>query len=105
MTSNSIISWFDRLKQFGQRFFWPRSSSWPTEPPSLNYWAQHQELLPPFVQQSPVGMRYLHLLGPLAWEQFPERQLSLTGNIQPVPYAPFAAACLVKSEYTSSMPQ
>jgi hypothetical protein len=29
--------------------------------------------LPPFVQDCPSAMRMLDLLGPIAWDQFPER--------------------------------
>jgi hypothetical protein len=41
-------------------------------------------------------MRYLRLLEPLAWGQFPERNLNEKRGTPPVPYAPFIAACLVK---------
>lgn len=93
MTSTSIIAWFGHLKQWGQpRFLAPR----PAQRPSLRYWADHKQDLPRFVQQSPVAMRYLRLLGPLAWDQFPPRQGRPNGHPHPLPYAAFAAACLVK---------
>jgi hypothetical protein len=41
-------------------------------------------------------MRYLQLLGPLDWGQFPERDLETDWGTPAVPYASFAAACLVK---------
>jgi len=41
-------------------------------------------------------MRYLRLLGPLAWDELPERDLHPNWIAQPVSYAAFAAACLVK---------
>lgn len=41
-------------------------------------------------------MRYLRFLGPLAWHRFPERDLLRNWGKATVPYAPFAAACLVK---------
>jgi hypothetical protein len=41
-------------------------------------------------------MRYLRLLGPLAWHRFPDRDLLRNWGKPTVPYAPFAAACLVK---------
>jgi hypothetical protein len=62
----------------------------------LHQLAQHPEQLPRFVRESVVARRYLHLLGPLAWDQFPERNLRLTRGFPPVPYAPFVAACLIK---------
>jgi hypothetical protein len=43
-------------------------------------------------------MRYYHLLKPLRWRLFPERDLHQYRYCPPVPYAPFAAACLVKLE-------
>lgn len=43
-----------------------------------------------------MALRYLHLLSPLAWDQFPERNLLTKKGFAPVPYAPFVAACLIK---------
>jgi hypothetical protein len=64
-------------------------------------------LLPRFVRDSAVAQRYLQLLGPLAWGQFPERDLECYRYRPPVPYAPFAAACLVqlleKKPYVSDL--
>ena len=54
--------------------------------------------LPRFVRESPVALRYLRLLGPLDWGNFPERPLDSYRYCPPVPYAPFVAACLVKLE-------
>jgi hypothetical protein len=48
------------------------------------------------VHDSPVAMRYWHLLSPLAWQRFPERDLRRNWGQPCVPMAPFAAACLVK---------
>jgi len=52
--------------------------------------------LPPFVQESPVAMRYLHLLSPLDWGRFPERDLETDWGALAVPFASFTASCLVK---------
>jgi hypothetical protein len=41
-------------------------------------------------------MRYLHLLGLLDWERFPERDLETDWGTPAIPFASFAAACLVK---------
>ena len=54
------------------------------------------QALPRFVHESPVAMHYLHLLGPLNWTAFPERDLETNWQIPAMPYAPFVAACLVK---------
>lgn len=86
MTSNSIIT---RLRSLIQQ-------KCPPPPRSLHYWSQNQAKLPQFVRQSPIAQRYLRLLGPLAWHQFPERELRLYGQTEPIPYTPFVAACLVK---------
>lgn len=90
MTSKPIIAWLGRFKQFSQRFSQPKA----TRP--LEYWASHPKLLPAFVQQSSVAQRYLELLGPLPWAEFPERESHLNGYEQPLPYRVFVAACLVK---------
>jgi hypothetical protein len=79
-----------RFKQFGQPFSRSKQST------GLDYWAEHPHLLPSFVQQSPVAHRYLELLGPLPWADFPQRDTHLNGYDQPMPYTAFAAVCLVK---------
>jgi hypothetical protein len=86
MTSNSIIARLRGLIHPNRPY--PRRS--------LQEWHQNQAKLPKFVRQSAVAQRYLRLLGPLAWNHFPERDLRLYGQTEPVPYAPFAAACLIK---------
>ena len=97
MTSISIIPRFGRLKQVGQHALPALTrASWSQERPSLQDWAEHPGCLPHFVQQSPVAMRYLQLLGPLAWDQLPERDVYPLWVPQPISYAAFTAACLVK---------
>jgi hypothetical protein len=97
MTSISIIPRIGRLKQAGQHPFPALTrAGWPQERPTVHHWAAHPPCLPKFVQQSPVAVRYLHLLGPLAWHQLPERAVYPLWVPQPVSYAAFAAACLVK---------
>lgn len=56
----------------------------------------HPEQLPAFVQASPIAQRCLDLLGPLAWEHLPERNLQRNWGQPTVPYAAFIAACLLK---------
>jgi hypothetical protein len=41
-------------------------------------------------------MKYLHLLSSLDWSRFPERDLETDWGAPTVPFASFAAACLVK---------
>ena len=93
MTSFSIIFPFDHFRQPWRVFARPTVTK---KPPNLHQLVQHSEQLPPFVRESVAARRYLELLGPLAWDQFPERNLCLTKGLPPVPYAPFVAACLVK---------
>jgi hypothetical protein len=64
--------------------------------PNLHQLAQQEGQLPRFVRESPVAMRYWRLLNPLAWHRFPDRDLLRNWGKSTVPYAPFAAACLVK---------
>jgi hypothetical protein len=64
--------------------------------PPLSHLAAEPEQLPLWVQHSPVAMRYLRFLGPLAWERVPGRDRIQPPPIAPLPYTPFLAACLVK---------
>jgi hypothetical protein len=51
-------------------------------------------------------MRYLRLLGPLAWDRFPERDLDTNWHIPAMPFLPFVAAYLVKlDQHQVYMPQ
>ena len=90
MTSFSIISQFNHF-----RHSWA-AKRLPHQRPDLHQLAQQPEQLPRFVRESPVALRYLRLLSPLAWEQFPERNLLTKKGFAPVPYAPFVGACLIK---------
>lgn len=89
MTSKSIITRIRLLRQRGRS----------RERLNLHDLAHNPELLPSFVRHSPVAMRYLELLGPLAWDRLPERDLALGCHMRPVPYAAFAAACLIKIDH------
>jgi len=93
MTSYSIIAHFGHIKQRILARIRPKPHK---IRPNLHQLARRPEQLPGFVQESSVAMRYLHLLESLAWDQFPERNLAEKRGTPPVPYAPFAAACLVK---------
>ena len=86
MTSNPIITLFSRLTHFS------RSPS----PRPLNDWARKQQYLPSFVRRSAVAMRYLAFLSPLAWDQLPQRSPPPHTDQPAIPYAAFAAACLIK---------
>jgi hypothetical protein len=97
MTNIPIVPWFTRLNQLGPQCFRTTARSKPPEiPRDLHHLASANGSLPSFVRESPVVMHYLHLLGPLAWHEFPERDPRRDWGIPAVPYAPFAAACLVK---------
>jgi hypothetical protein len=92
MTSHPIIAWFGQLGHLGQ----PAPEFLADERPTLDHWLTHSQALPTFVGACPVARRYLQLLGPLAWAQLPPRQAHPNGNPEPLPYGPFAAACLIK---------
>lgn len=56
----------------------------------------HPSRLPPCVTTSPTVMRCRDLLGPLAWNEFPERNLTRFYGHVAIPYATRAAAELVR---------
>jgi hypothetical protein len=58
----------------------------------------HPERLPGFVKDSPVAQRSLALLGPLRWDQIPERDLERNWGQTTIPYASFIALLLLKLE-------
>jgi len=97
MTSIPIVSRLPRLKQMDHLrlpvITWFRRCP---KRPSWQELVHNPASLPAFVRNSPVAMRYLHLLAPLAWDRFPERNLQQYRGVPPVPHTPFAAACLVK---------
>lgn len=74
-------------------------SRWRLSPPrNLHSAFLRPDRLPPFVQDSPSAMRMLDVLGPLAWDQFPERNLDRFWGQAAIPHAAFSAACLIKLE-------
>ena len=88
MASTPIVAWFVGLTQIVS----PTNRS--QVRPDLHTLGANPVLLPPFVRESAVALRYLNLLSPLAWDRFPE--LNLAWQPAPIPYAALAAACLVK---------
>ncbi|MCB0202255.1 MAG: hypothetical protein KDI03_19475 [Anaerolineae bacterium] len=86
MTSRPIIAQIAALRQRRPE----RQES------NLHELAEDEGRLPDFVRQSPSAMRYLQLLGPLAWEEFPERDLAAGWPMMAVPNAALVAACLIK---------
>ena len=92
MRSFSLSNWLRKLKK--------RLIRSPTKRPGLDKLAQLPvKSLPRFVQECPVAMKYLDLLGQLDWSRFPERpDQRFTLDIPPLPYACLAAAYLVKIE-------
>lgn len=86
MTSHPIITLFKRLTQFKRL---------PAARP-LSEWFQSRSALPRLALQSPVALKYLDLLGPLAWDQLPARCAPPHTDQAAISYAAFAAACLIK---------
>ena len=106
MTSSPYYTRFSRLKQRDDSPFQRRFRRKQGVRPDLYQLAQGTVALPRFVQDSPVALRYLRLLGALDWSRFPERDLNTAWTIPPAPFAPFVAACLVKlNEQFVYMPQ
>jgi hypothetical protein len=68
----------------------------PLSRPSLAQLAEEPEQLPRWVRDTPLAMRYLRFLEPLDWTRIPSRALAHDPPIEPLPYEPFLAACLVK---------
>jgi hypothetical protein len=85
MTGNPILP---RFLLFGNRSRLRR--------PDLHTLWLHPDRLPKFVTDTSAALRILDLLGPLDWAHFPERDLQRNWGQAAVPYAAFAAACLVK---------
>ena len=56
----------------------------------------HSVRLPGFVKETPAALRTLDLLGPLAWGEFPERNLQRNWGQSTIPLAASAAASLVR---------
>jgi len=99
MTTFSISGWLASLQHNWQHTVSTLSGSPRFERRlSLSELAQLDEtLLPPFVRESAVALKYLRLLGPLDWSRFPERpDQRFWLDCPPLPYAPFVAAYLVK---------
>ena len=69
----------------------------PLERPHLAQLAANEASLPQFVRDCPVAMKYLRLLAPLDWANFPERDESRPWpGSTPHPRAPYVAGYLVK---------
>lgn len=93
----NVLTWVPRLSSQGRRLFNRLLyTNIGLQRPSLTHLAAEPERLPLWVQHSPIAMRYLYFLAPLAWERVPSRALAHEPPIAPLPYAPFLAACLVK---------
>jgi hypothetical protein len=78
----------------------PEGALRPTIPlvrPGLSELARPGADLPGFVTECPVSRKYLELLGPLDWANFPERDPHRAWpGPTPIPRAPFVASFLVK---------
>ncbi len=77
------------------RFDWLQYRSRPRQVNLHTAWLYPSQL-PSFVHHSAVVQRYLDLLGSLAWDRLPERNLQRNWGQPTIPYAAFIAACLIK---------
>ena len=97
MTSKSIVSRLLSASPFGRRRACPSERLQKLlGDAQLSILLRERERLPLCVQQDPVALRYLELLAPLDWANFPERNLDTAWCLPTVPYVPFVAAYLVK---------
>ena len=88
MVHHPILARFPALSGLGWRLA-------PTRP-DLHTASLHPERLPAFVRNCPSAMRFLDLVGPLPWNQFPERNLLRNWGRTTIPHAAFSATCLLK---------
>lgn len=68
----------------------------PEKPANLHTFWQHPECWPAGVKESLSVQRVLNLLGPLNWDNFPERNLSRDWGQPTIPYCALAAVGLLK---------
>jgi len=66
--------------------------------PKFNTFWRQPQALPAALSESLTIQRYLALLGPLAWQQFPERDLLRDWGQPTIPFSALAAAELLKLE-------
>ncbi len=99
MFTLSISSWLTDLR----RNHSPAHATCPTTNPPLQrpnlsaLYRQDEATLPLFVRESSAAMRYLHLLGSLNWDHFPDRpDQRFQPDCPPLPYATVVAAYLIK---------
>jgi hypothetical protein len=85
MNHNPILARFGGLSRF-----------WLPERRDLHSTYLHPEKLPQLVKDCPSAMRLIDLLGPLPWDQFPERDLERFWGQTAIPHAAFCIACLIK---------
>lgn len=68
----------------------------PEKPPNLHTFWHHPEHWPAGVNESLTVQRVLNLLGPLNWDNFPERNLNRDWGQPTIPYRALAAVALLK---------
>jgi len=87
-----ILSQIERFQAFCKAFL-PHQRAYR---PDLHAAWLGTAVLPNRICKSPVAMRYLGLLGSLAWDHLPERNLQRNWGQTTIPYASFIAAYLAK---------
>ena len=93
MTGFPILARFSALQKHLPRL--ARIFKSPPQADLHTLWAQPRQL-PRWVSDSAPALRLLDLLGPLPWDHFPDRDLHRNWGQPTVPYAAFAAACLLQ---------
>jgi len=99
MTSTPIVSWFTHLTKLSEPLVdWLGHLDSIAPGHGLRYWSHHPDALPASVRASPIALRYVQLLGPLAWDDFPERDLQRHWGKPPVP--PLASSSWINTYRT-----
>lgn len=92
MIGKLIVAQWRRIEARLERFIDPHRR----QAPDLHTAWLHPGRLPVVVRCSPLARRQLDLLGPLAWDRLPERDLQRNWGQPTLPYATFIPALLVK---------
>jgi hypothetical protein len=90
MSDTSIVTQLPLLPDS----LWPPKKA--VKPRDLHTFWQHPEQSPAFITNCPTARRYLDLLGPLRWTDFPERNLQRDWDQPTIPFSALAAAQLIR---------
>lgn len=93
MTGKPIVTQFAAWRKYLPPFVC--KSPWPPQVDLHTLW-QQPRYQPPWLADCPPAQRFLDLVGPLPWADFPDRNLQRNWGQPTVSYAAFSAACLLQ---------